>query len=100
MANQLSAAQRRYLKKMVHSRHVIVIVGNAGLTEAVIKEADSSLQHHELMKIRINAEDRAARTRMSEELCDALNANLVLAVGHVIAVYRPAKPPIIKLPKP
>ena len=95
----LTKSQILYLRKQAHSRKCIVTVGNAGLTDAVINEADSSLAHHELMKIRVNADDQISRKKITEQICDKLDANLVFAIGHVITVYRPAKKPIIALPK-
>lgn len=95
----LTKTQIRFLKKRVHALKCIVIVGSAGLTEGVLKEADSSLAHHELMKIKINAEDQTSRKKIAEQLCTSLDATLILAIGHVIAVYRAAKNPSIILPK-
>lgn len=95
----LTPSQIRFLRKQAHAKKCIVTVGNAGLTDSVIQEADSSLSHHELMKIKINASDKPARKAIIDKMCSALDASLVLAIGHVIAVYRPAKNPQLKLPK-
>jgi len=99
MPTKLTPSQIRYLRKQAHAKKCIVTVGNAGLTDAVIQEADSSLSHHELMKIKINASDKLARKEIADKICGALDAALVLAIGHIIVIYRPAKKALIQLPK-
>jgi len=98
MAPQLTKSQIRFLRKQVHSYKCIVTVGNAGLSEAVLNEAENSLAHHELMKIKINAGDQLTRKKIAQQICTSLGASLVLSIGHVIAIYRPATRPVIVLP--
>lgn len=89
MSLSLSAAQQRALKKQAHHLNVIVQSGAAGLTEAVTAEIERALSDHELIKIRLAADDRAQRRKMIDALCDELNAACVQQVGHVAALYRP-----------
>jgi RNA-binding protein len=92
----LNEKQKRYLKSLVHDRKPVVIIGSKGLTQAVLDEIDSALDQHELIKIRANAEDRDARRTMVENLCAAVNAEMVQQIGHVATVFRqnPKKPRI------
>ena len=92
----LNEKQKRYLKALVHDRKPVVIIGSKGLTQAVLDEIDSALDQHELIKIRVNAEDRDARRAMTENLCTAMGAEVVQQIGHVAAVFRqnPKKPRI------
>jgi RNA-binding protein len=46
----LSVTQRRDLKARAHPLNPIVIIGNAGLTPAVLDEIERSLKSHDLMK--------------------------------------------------
>lgn len=77
------------------------MVGQAGLTEAVLAETDNALGHHELLKIRLNAADRAERRAMIERIAGELGCELVHAIGHTALFYRrhPEKPKIV-LPAP
>lgn len=84
----LTDSQVRYLKQQAHSLKPVVIIGQSGLTENVIKEIDSSLEHHELLKVRINAADREARREMLSEICEAVSAQAIQMVGHVASLYR------------
>jgi RNA-binding protein len=95
----LTPAQRRALKARAHHLHPVVMVGEAGLTAAVIQEIASNLQSHELIKIRVLADGRQHRTTLIEEICRALDAAPVQQIGKVLVVYRP-RPDEAKLPAP
>ena len=88
----LSSDQRRALKARAHHLEPVVIIGDAGLTPAVIREIDVHLNSHELIKIRVAGDDRDARAGMFDTICDALNASPVQHIGKTLIVFRP-KPP-------
>lgn len=77
------------------------MVGQSGLTDAVLAEADNALGHHELIKMRINAADRLERRAMLDRIAEKLDSEMVHAIGHTALFYRrhPNKPKII-LPGP
>jgi RNA-binding protein len=84
----LPESTRRELRGRGHALKPVVSIGNAGLSQAVLREIELSLEHHELMKIRISAADREARRDLIERICASLNAELVQAIGHVALIYR------------
>ncbi len=88
------------LRELGHQLHPVVMTGNAGLTPAVLQELDRSLAAHELVKVRVRAEDRQRRDEMIREMCAACEAALIQRVGHIALLYRqdPEKPRIT-LPK-
>lgn len=90
--------QRRHLRKLAHHLKPVVIVGNAGLSENVLAEIDNALAHHELIKVRINAGDKAERQRMIEAICAQTGADWILGIGHIAGFYRPAEKPKLVLP--
>lgn len=96
---ELNKNQLKHLKAMSHSLKPVVIVGNAGITEAVLSEIDSRIEHHELIKVRLNAADRDARKTMITTICESAHAALVNSIGHIAVFYRPAAKPVIQLPK-
>ena len=96
----LTQSQRRQLRKLAHHLKPVVIIGNAGLNENVIAEIDHALAHHELIKVRINAADKAERQLMIDRIVTATEAGWVLSIGHIAAFYRPAETPRIKLSVP
>jgi RNA-binding protein len=64
----------------------------------VLKELDIQLEHHELIKVRANAEDRESRDALVRDLCGRTRAELVQRIGHIAVLYRTAQEPVIKLP--
>ena len=81
---------KKILKARAHALKPVVITGQNGLSEAVMNEIDLALEHHELIKVRINANDRVERTAMSAEICERLSAEMIQSIGHIIAIYRKA----------
>lgn len=94
----LTQPQKRHLRQLAHARKPVIIVGNAGVSESLLKELDTALEHHELIKVRVNAEDREARRQMTEQLCAGSGSELVQTIGHIAILFRPAQKPNIKLP--
>ena len=63
-AIQLTPAQRKIHRAEAHHLDPVVMIGNDGLTPAVIKEAEMALNAHGLIKIRVLGDDRRAREAM------------------------------------
>ena len=78
---------KRQLRTLGHKLKQVVIVGNAGLSESVLAEIRLTLDHHELIKIRVNAADRIERQRIIDEICAQTRAELVQQIGHIALVY-------------
>jgi RNA-binding protein len=95
----LTNPQKRHLKTLAHHRKPVVIVGNGGVTPAVQHEILLALDHHELIKIRINAEDRERREAMIAEICATADAALVQRIGHIATLFRRnSEAPRVELP--
>lgn len=95
----LNAEQRRYLRAQAHPLHPVVMIGDAGLSDAVLREIDLNLKAHELIKIRVHGDDRDARVAMQDRICNELNAATVQHIGKLLIVYRAADKAKINLPK-
>lgn len=96
---ELTPAERRGLKAQAHHLHPVIMIGEAGLTPAVLKEIDVALKSHELIKIRVLGDDRERRSRFDAEICAALGASPVQQIGKILVLYRqrPVEP---EAPKP
>ncbi len=79
---------RSELKSRAHHLKPIVIIGGDGLTPGVHNEIDRALNDHELIKIRVNAEDRNERKLLIEEILKFHKAELIGSVGHIAIIYR------------
>ncbi len=86
------------MKALAHKRKPVVLVGNAGITDAVIKETERAIEHHELLKLRLPAVARDERSEMAQKISDAVGAELVQEIGRVAVLYRPAQKPRLTLP--
>ncbi|MDR2195989.1 MAG: YhbY family RNA-binding protein [Gallionellaceae bacterium] len=84
----LTVLQRQNLKARAHALDPVVIIGNAGLTPAVLDEITRSLKRHELIKIRANGE-RKEREAMMRQICETLNTAPVQHIGKILVVYQP-----------
>ena len=85
----ITPTQRKTLKGDSHDLNPVVMIGNDGLTPAVIKEAKLAISHHGLIKIRVFGDDREARIAIFEELCDKLDAAPVQHIGKLLVIWRP-----------
>lgn len=88
---KLTPAERSALRAEAHALNPVVMVGEAGLTPAVLKEVDASLDAHGLIKVRVFGDDREARLAMYETICDQLGAAPIQHIGKLLVVYRPKK---------
>jgi RNA-binding protein len=95
----LTPAQRQYLKGLAHNRQPVVMIGNQGLTAAVLKEIELALNAHELIKIKAASDELETRRAWLEEICAATGAASVQQIGKVLVIYRAAAKPVIVLPK-
>ncbi|MFZ6730553.1 YhbY family RNA-binding protein [Undibacterium sp. Ji42W] len=86
---KLTPAERSELRSEAHALKPIVLIGEAGLTPAVIKEIDAGLNAHGLIKVRVFGDDREARIGMYDTICAELNAAPVQHIGKLLVVYRP-----------
>lgn len=95
----LTSKQRQYLKGLAHPLSPIVRVGKGGLSERVVSEARSSLEAHELIKVRLEMDDAASRGEAAGHLAEASGAQLVATLGKIAILYRAREEkPRIKLP--
>lgn len=94
----LTPAQRQHLKSLAHTRQPVVMIGNHGLTAAVLKEIELALQSHELIKIKAASNELETRRSWMAEICAATGASPVQQIGKILVVYRRSDKPVIALP--
>jgi len=88
---KLTPAERSALRAEAHGLNPVVMIGEAGLTESVLKEIASSLDAHGLIKVRVFGDDREARVAMYEQISTELDAAPVQHIGKLLVLYRPKK---------
>ena len=88
---KLTPAERSALRSDAHALNPVVLIGEAGLSPAVLKEIDAGLNSHGLIKIRVFGDDREARIAMYETICENLKAAPIQHIGKLLVIYRPQK---------
>lgn len=88
---KLTPAERSALRAEAHALNPVVIIGEAGLTPAVLKEIDASLNAHGLIKVRVFGDEREERVAIYDTICEQLDAAPVQHIGKLLVIYRPKK---------
>jgi len=97
--SNLTNKQIRHLRSLAHDSKPVVIVGDKGLTQAVIGEIDNALEIHELIKVKIRTDDRDERQKMIESISKKTGSVKVQRVGHIVTLFKRNKEAKIALPK-
>lgn len=84
----LTASQTRYLRGLAHPLRPVVLLGGKGVTPGVVKELEQALADHELIKVRLSGNDRAARAAELMKLAESSRAETVQTIGHIAVLYR------------
>ena len=90
-AVQLTSAQTRFLRGQAHDLSAMLQVGGKGITDALVAEVAAALEQHELIKVKVGADDRQVRDAMIRDLADRSGAALVQRIGHTDVLYKPSK---------
>ena len=93
MEKNLSNVEKKALRKKAYSLKPVVMIGQRGLTDAVLAEVDIALNAHELIKIRIRGADKKKRTEQCGKIEQQLNAEVVHQIGFITVLYRPRPVP-------
>ena len=79
---------RKQLKHIAHHLDPVVSIGDHGLSDSLLAEAERALTDHELIKVRIHSTDRAERAALGTELAARCAAEVVQKIGKIIVLYR------------
>ena len=93
----MTRQQQKRFRAIGHELHPVVTIAGKGLSESVAEECERALNDHELIKVRITAEDREHKPQLVGALLETTTAELVQLIGHVALIYRPAAKPNPKL---
>ena len=91
MQTNLTEKQKKHLRGLAHARDPVVLIGQGGLSPAIISELDTALGAHELVKVRARVGDRDERDTIFDELAKQTHSALVQRIGNVGVFYRARK---------
>ena len=89
MEKKLSNIDKKVLQKKACSLKPVVMIGQHGLTNAVLADVDVALNAHELIKVRIRGADKNTRAEQFAKIERQLKAEVVHKIGGITVLYRP-----------
>ena len=85
---QLDNATLKRLKGIGHELKPIVMIGNNGVTPAIIEEIDRALNDHELIKVKLSAGSKDERETVAAELAQETNSTMIHSIGRMALLLR------------
>jgi RNA-binding protein len=91
---KLEGFQKMYLRGLAHGLKPVVMIGQKGLTDELIKSAKQAFQRHELIKVKfIDLKEKEQKNEISKILEKNTGSELISAVGHVYTFFRQQEDP-------
>jgi RNA-binding protein len=84
----LTQNQKKHLRKLGHALQPVVLIGQQGLTDAVVRETSLALEAHELLKVRARVGERELRGEILSTLAERTGSDLVQTIGNVGLFYK------------
>ncbi len=95
----LTSKQRAFLRGMANGIDPIFHVGKAGVTPELIEAVDAALEARELVKANILDNCLIDTREAAQMIAERTRGDVVQVIGNRFVIYRPAKKPVIELPK-
>jgi RNA-binding protein len=96
----LTGSQRRYLRGLAHHLNPVVIVGGAGVSDAIVTKVAEELEYHEIIKVKVSRDAPETAKEAGAALADKCGAHVAQVIGHMCVLYKArANKPSIKLPR-
>ncbi|MCX7099323.1 MAG: ribosome assembly RNA-binding protein YhbY [Methylococcales bacterium] len=83
----MNPADKKKLRAQAHTLKPVVMIGQSGLTPAVLAEIELALNSHELIKVKIRAE-REERKLITEKIQADTGAEPIQSIGQIAVIYR------------
>lgn len=83
----ISTRKKIELRKQSHHLNPIIIIGNRGLTEAVLAETKRALQIHQLIKIKVLDEKETLDNHLLK-ICNQLKAIPIQKLGKTFVIWQ------------
>ena len=87
---KLTTKQIAHLRGKANDLNPVVMIGNNGLTDNVLKEIELNLNAHELIKVQVAGDDRDPRKAIFNDIATKTNALAVHHIGKQLVFYRPS----------
>jgi RNA-binding protein len=95
----LTGKQKRHLRGLGHALTPVITIGKGEISQALVKETDEALEHHELIKVKILESCLLDRHEAADELASACGAEVAQVLGRTFLLFRRSQEPKLELPK-
>ena len=95
---ELNSTELRARRAEAHHLRPVVSISQNGLSDAVMKEIDRSLNAHGLIKVKLYGIERADREAALAAICQALGCAPVQHIGNMLVLWRPKPAVAVKTP--
>ncbi len=89
---ELTSKQRKFLEKSAQPMSPMVLIGGAGVTVEQIKQIQTVIKTHELIKVKFN-EFKDEKRELAKEIEEQTASTLVRIIGNVAVFYKEAEKP-------
>ena len=79
---------KRAFRGVAHHLDPVVSVSDRGLSDGIIAETERALTDHELIKVKVDALQKADRLAITEMLAEQTQATVIQNIGKVAVLYR------------
>lgn len=85
----LQGFQKKYLRGQAHHLKPVVMIGQKGVSQSVLREIEEVLSEHELIKIKfIDFKEKEQKTMLAGDIERLTSSHLVGMIGHTAIYYR------------
>ncbi len=95
----LNSKERSYLRALGTKERALFQIGKNEVTPDVIESLNQCLEKRELIKITVLENCESTPREVADLISGRTRSDVVTVIGRKIVLYRPAKEPVIKLPK-
>ena len=79
---------KKAFRGVAHHLDPVVSVSDRGLSDGIIAETERALTDHELIKVKVDALQKADRLAITEMLAEQTQATVIQNIGKVAVLYR------------
>ena len=79
---------KKAFRRVAHHLDPVVSVSDRGLSDGIIAETERALTDHELIKVKVDALQKADRLAITEMLAEQTQATVIQNIGKVAVLYR------------
>jgi RNA-binding protein len=88
----VNSTQRNYLRREAHGLKPVVMIGQNGLSDSLVKAAEDALRAHELIKVKFQ-DFKDNKRPLADDLAAKTSSVTVAIIGNILILYRAAADP-------